>query len=892
MTIGIITNAMVASIKSKLADYKETAEAYIFGQLAEGIEAADINIGRTVWDEETGEYYLPSTERGIKEIIENIEEFYENRMLIMEGKLCYGYRADLGETSNDDIPRYAKDMGINVIQYGNFKYDGEKSVYSALTSYVYDENGAVIGTSEYYMCTPDLSGFNSDKTYYISFRDITNISTVVILDKICDAYTYTNAWYDYPSKSWANVLTLNDETMTYWVWVPRYAYNSKQLDENDLSYIPDSMHFDGISSNYDDLDVKFVNTSNQYWDSASGGFKELSSDYVVPEAFTFDGLELGGFWMSKYEVEQKTGNNGDFYITASVDAIGIVTRDQANAESYTVYVDAETDASYSGVLNSVVPITKTTKLSNLEPDTEYLISIYDSYGIRKWTQSIHTLTYQPENEIYSNITVDISGFATDTTYFVLYNEEGASPVLVPFSETATTKSSIEAYLTGLNIDYNDQDNDGDGLYWYNYGDKRSGGVAKIWANIATVSNNKISYWTYIPRYCYYQLGGLDSTSFDMRFIPSAVTKDNISKQKGVDEENDDEESVGQENAVMYVSVDISSNYVIPDAFNFDGNDIAGYWMSKYEVECCEKLASYVISVDTNRVSIYSSLYSQYGELNNPGTFYTVDVLKNGTKVTEKCVTTPTKNQITNITGLAYDADYTINIYANLNTVSGYVPILQMSKVIHTGVDLRDNANTYDYANISVDVSGFDKSNTKFVLYSVTTSNGNQVVTEASSSYSLETLRTSGTWTGGSWGAKNTATEYVFTAEAGVAKVTYNSTTYTWFDYSNKIWANIKTTNSAEKWIKGASNGSAVSTGTSAATGTYFTYVPRYAYSLDETTGLTNVKFVDTSNRFKNSSGSLENINTNIWTVPDAFRFDKVDLYGYWMSKYEVGVPTS
>ena len=486
MIIGIITNAMAASIKSKLADYKETAETYVFGLVADGVDANTINFGRQVWDEDLEEFVLPTTERSIKSVIKDIEEFYEDRMLIMKGELYYAYRANEGESSDDEIPRYASGLGIKVIPYGDFKYDGETSVFSDLVSYVTDDEGNVIGTTNYYMCTPDLSGFNASTTYYVSFSDLENVNTLVILNKIEDAYTYTNAWYDYPNKNWANVLTLNDEIMTYWVWVPRFAYNETGFIEDTLdgrTFL--NMEHDA-SGNWSDLEVVFVDTENHYYED--GVAKDLGDGWVVPDGFTFDGQELPGFWMSKYEVQENSGNNGDFYVTASVDAIGISTSDSKNGETYSVYIDASDTAVLNTTLNTARGITSLADGTAIQPDTTYLVSIYDKYGIRKWTQSVHTLTYQPEEEIYANISVDISGFQSDSSYFVLYDQKGLNPMLVPFKAGVTTKDGIETYLAGLNIDYNDADGNGTGYFWYNYGDKRGEGYK--WSNFGGSSTSQ------------------------------------------------------------------------------------------------------------------------------------------------------------------------------------------------------------------------------------------------------------------------------------------------------------------------------------------------------------------------------------------------------------------
>ena len=92
--------------------------------------------------------------------------------------------------------------------------------------------------------------------------------------------TYSNEWYNYNEKKWANAITVNEEKReeylnspigtkidpddinSYWVWIPRFIYTG---DANNIN-------------------VSFVNTNQEAY-----------------EAFTFNGNSLEGFWISKFE---------------------------------------------------------------------------------------------------------------------------------------------------------------------------------------------------------------------------------------------------------------------------------------------------------------------------------------------------------------------------------------------------------------------------------------------------------------------------------------------------------------------------------------------------------------------------------------------------------------
>lgn len=88
-------------------------------------------------------------------------------------------------------------------------------------------------------------------------------------------------WYNYSSseKRWANIVTVTDRQIAYWVWIPRYKYKKTSNTE---------------------ADIKFVDINDVYKDS-NGANVPLGDDYVLPEAFEFNGVQLAGIWVNKYE---------------------------------------------------------------------------------------------------------------------------------------------------------------------------------------------------------------------------------------------------------------------------------------------------------------------------------------------------------------------------------------------------------------------------------------------------------------------------------------------------------------------------------------------------------------------------------------------------------------
>ena len=71
---------------------------------------------------------------------------------------------------------------------------------------------------------PDISGFNKDNTYYVSW-DLTNSPYQIDEATNLNGIAPSN-WYDYTEgvNHWANIKTTGGENDCYWVWIPRYAY--------------------------------------------------------------------------------------------------------------------------------------------------------------------------------------------------------------------------------------------------------------------------------------------------------------------------------------------------------------------------------------------------------------------------------------------------------------------------------------------------------------------------------------------------------------------------------------------------------------------------------------------------------------------------------------------
>ena len=95
----------------------------------------------------------------------------------------------------------------------------------------------------------------------------------------------------------------------------------------------------------------------------------------------------------------------------------------------------------------------------------------------------------------------------------------------------------------------------------------------------------------------------------------------------------------------------------------------------------------------------------------------------------------------------------------------------------------------------------------------------------------------------------------------------NTDTTKWYNYSEKVWANVKTVaNGLESW---------------------WVWIPRYAYKIgaDSTYKSTSIIFIDKNNKPLNTEMYPNGLPNN-YTVHPAFTTSDGELSGIWMSKYE------
>ena len=292
---------------------------------------------------------------------------------------------------------------------------------------------------------PLFIGFDREATYYVTWDNNGNEHSVIPISQ-----SAPSNWYDYSygEKRWANIVIRNESTEagnkytvkeTYYVWIPRFEYKFKQYEHENV--------------------VRFLK-----------GIAGATNDtYKVPEAFTFNGRQLTGYWAMKYPVGEVT-TEPSFYvqmdnveeISGGIRINGVEGTGVASGQVYNYYLDNV----YKGQTTSAGA---SYTFSNLESNREYIIMIEIRSSSDALLGTIKINKKIGENKPQPNAPV-LTGFPTENTYYVTYDSNGNEDSSVPISQ--------------------------DPPYgWYNYAEKK-------WANIVVKQDGKTTYYVWIPRYQY------------------------------------------------------------------------------------------------------------------------------------------------------------------------------------------------------------------------------------------------------------------------------------------------------------------------------------------------------------------------------------------------------
>ena len=485
-------------------------------------------------------------------------------------------------------------------------------------------------------------------------------------------------------------------------------------------------------------------------------------------------------------------------------------------------------------------------------------------------QTENLITYDENGEV-GWLKPDVSGFNRHYTFLAYYNKNNLDDI-----KYITTDAYVYEYNKVSEINEN-----GKTYILDAYDDN-------MWANIKSTANELTTWWVWIPRYAYKITEGGEEIdpSIDVVFIDMNNTPIGSKYYGKYTVNNDGTITINGETYIVhscFAKKDASENTI----------QLKGIWMAKYEAtstvnrdhrpdsgECYapdmtgfDPNSTYIELFDVSTGEFTSEIKLANADLqtiNQNDEWYdyknkiwaNIKTIANGTEcwwvwIPRYAYSMVEAEQETDIIFVdtrnrPYDKEeyggvippsMTVHPCFSVRGKTGKVRELKgiwMAKYEATGTN---NANLYATSGdcIAPNMIGFDPNNTYIELYDKTTGN---FISE------------------------------VKLANADLSSINDNKQ---WYDYKNKIWANVKTyANGAECW---------------------WVWIPRYAYNICNTEWETDVVFIGLDNRPIDKTAYGNELDWNEMEVHLCFikkdeNGNTVQLGGIWMAKYEaMGIPT-
>ena len=427
-------------------------------------------------------------------------------------------------------------------------------------------------------------------------------------------------------------------------------------------------------------------------------------------------------------------------------------------------------------------------------------------------------------------------FDKDTTYLIKYNSDG------------TYKSETKlADVTDLASFNNDKE-------WYDY-------TNKIWANVKTTANGVEAWWVWIPRYAY-KLPA-DGSEDDTEII--FVGKDN----KPVDKITYGEE--------------LPKGFIVHPAFSQDDEELDGIWMSKYA-------PSYLKRTEDDQKMTNTVLAPNVKEFDKENT-YLIKYNSDGAYKSETKLSTLSASDLNNFNNNKEWYDYENKIWANVKTVANGVEAWWVWVPRYAYKIPRDGcADDTEIIFVGTDDKPLDKDKygstlpDGFVVHEAFEQDSNlqgiwlskyapsykkdvtddKPLTNTVLAPKMDEFDKENTYLikYNSDGTYKSETKLADLSETDLAN--FNSSKE-WYDYENKIWANVKTVaNGVEAW---------------------WVWVPRYAYKIPRDGSADDIEiiFIGTDDKPLDKEKYGEELPEG-FVVHPAFNQD-TSLQGVWMSKY-------
>ena len=247
--------------------------------------------------------------------------------------------------TSEEIAKYVYAVNGNVIKESttaeDINYEISTENVNIVNVTAVNSAGEIIGSmtkecKQAKINEPELTGYNPETTFYVTYDENGNEhSTIPITQE------KPEDWYDYGDSKWANIVTRNNGLETYYTWIPRYEFKLDQTSERS--------------------NVNFI----------EGTSTQASDGYQIPEAFTFDGKQLSGYWAMKYTAGDEAAPT--FYTevaatSSSIKTKGITGTKVAEGQTYKYYLNGE----YKGGKTSSNDWFEFTGLSS---DTKYTVLV-------------------------------------------------------------------------------------------------------------------------------------------------------------------------------------------------------------------------------------------------------------------------------------------------------------------------------------------------------------------------------------------------------------------------------------------------------------------------------------------------------------------------------------
>ena len=591
-------------------------------------------------------------------------------------------------------------------------------------TYEVDENGNTVEHSTVPIESILKDGYQVDKNNAL-VKGVIDEKKVSALDE---------TWYNYAEQKWANIVTRNNASESYFVWIPRYVY---QLDnENEVST------------------VTFVNTENV---DTKGNEMDLE-EWTLPEAFIWkddDGedIQLSGFWAAKYGLAQATKFNLTANVVGGINKIRVNNiKDETNITGRTydlyLYKSGENNTTVKkGDTLEEIEKTKVKKGDELRfiqnitshvfedleiGDYEIRIVLNDSTGKYRGEEWFTATVI--DTAVKANLP-DLTGFRVNTTYIVTYtdaNDANTMEASIPISEILEDGYIVDENTNALvkgKIDENkvkaklQRENE----VWYDYN-------AQKWANIVTRNAGGESYFIWIPRYIY-KLDYIDQVS-EIQFVGTDIFGDKVQEE-----------------------------WLLPESFtwkNDEGEEVQlpGFWTAKYGLanKTTFNITSDVIG-GANKIRI-SSVKDGSGQ-GFKYRFY----LYEANKVKEYFAEPEAEM---NAEDISNDHDCTGKRYVRYSE--------GLTDVIYYGL----KEGLYDLRIVAYDSRGYYRGEKWFNdIAVIETGNANEIIKPGIT----ESIQT---------GFNKDVTYYVTYDEAGGEILTpiTSAPPSNWYDYNNQKWANI------------------------------------------------------------------------------------------------------